>query len=83
MVPEDRWLSQSEASSVHQFRPGAGSPVVDSNLSVKRPLTSPPHTVTVTMDASMDASMEGWGGHAQGSGLHSVLFHMLWDPEEM
>ena len=37
-----------------------------------------PHTVTVTMDASM----QGWGGHAQRLGLHSALFHRLWEPEE-
>ena len=43
---------------------------------VGRPSTSPPHTVTT------DASMEGWGGHAQGSELHSALFHGLWEPEK-
>ena len=35
--------------------------------------TPSPHTVTVTTDATL----ERWGGHAQGSGLHSVLFHGL------
>ena len=38
----------------------------------------PPHTFTV----STDASMIGWGGHAQGLELHSALFHGLWDQEE-
>ena len=38
----------------------------------------PPHTVTMTMDASMI----GWGGHAQGLELHSALFHGLCDQEE-
>ena len=27
--------------------------------------------------------MVGWGNDAQGLGLHSVLFHGLWDQEEM
>ena len=26
--------------------------------------------------------MEGWGSQTQGSGLHSVLFHGIWDLEE-
>ena len=42
------------------------------------PFMPPQHTVTVTMDASL----EGWGRHSQGSGLHSVLFHGLWDSED-
>ena len=28
------------------------------------------------------ASMEGWGGHTQGSGLHSILFCGLWSKKE-
>ena len=50
--------------------------MVESNLLEGRPFMPPPHTVTVRTDASM----EGWGGHAQGLGLHSALFHRLWDP---
>ena len=53
--------------------------MMDTNLSVGRPFMFPSHTVTVTMDARM----EGWGGHTQGLGLHSALFHRFWDPEEM
>ena len=51
---------------------------VESNLLEGRLFMSHPHTVTGTTDASM----VGWGGHAQGLGLHSTLFHRLWDQEE-
>ena len=39
---------------------------------------SPPNTVMVTTDASI----EGWGSHAQGSEIHSTLFYGLLAPEE-
>ena len=52
--------------------------MMESNLLERRPFMHPPHTVTVTTDASM----VGCGGHAQGLGLHSALFHRLWDQEE-
>ena len=51
---------------------------VDSNLLEGKPFMFPPHTVTVTMDASMVC----WGGHAQGWGLHSTHFHGMWDQKE-
>lgn len=49
---------------------------VDDNLSVGRPFVYPPSTLSVNV--TTDASIECWGGHVQGSGLHSVLFHALW-----
>ena len=42
---------------------------MDSNLLVRRHFVSLPHTVNITMGASK----EGWGGNAQGSGLCSIL----------
>jgi hypothetical protein len=47
--------------------------VVD-NLMVGRPFAAPQPTVTVTTDASM----EGWGGHAQVLGSSPALFSGLW-----
>ena len=71
---------RTEPSGVHECRLGSGPSVVDGGVDFAGGETF--YASSTHCRCDKDASMVGWGSHAQGLGLHSTLFHRLWDQEE-